>query len=259
MYEQSTCLPSGKARSNFYLRQAIFHLRPVIMIEMTQRWLPLPSRLFLTGNGPAGAPAISFRMFDRLRSSTPPVSPTGDPRVLLIDSNVADDVLGAMASTTARQILGLLHEEPCPPSAIADRLDLSIPNVHYHLENLEDAGLIAVVDIWYSEKGNEMQVYAPADGPIVFVGTEDRVSPIRALLRRLIGALGLLALGSVLVQRFVKTILFPQEQSVVSKVPAAGSPDRIAFTPIPPGLLFFAGGICILALGVAWWYWDRQE
>ena len=43
--------------------------------------------------------------------------------------------------------------------------------MNHHLENLREADLVGVVDTWYSEKGAEMDVSAPATDPLcVFVG-----------------------------------------------------------------------------------------
>lgn len=124
-----------------------------------------------------------------------------EPRVIGVDSEDADDVLSALTSETARAILNALHEEPAPPAQLADRVDTSLQNAQYHLNKLEDAGAIEVIDQIYSEKGREMNVYAPADQPLViFAGKEEQTSGLRAALSRLLGSLGILALASVAVQ-----------------------------------------------------------
>lgn len=97
------------------------------------------------------------------RSETP--SQEGQPRVVDLEGEDADAVFSALSSTTARQIYARLDDEPGTPSDIADAIDSSIQNVRYHLENLEEAGLVEVVDTWYSSRGNEMSVYATTDGP----------------------------------------------------------------------------------------------
>ncbi|MDG5778870.1 helix-turn-helix domain-containing protein [Haloarculaceae archaeon H-GB2-1] len=126
------------------------------------------------------------------------------PRVVGVDSEDADELLAALSSGTARRILSELHDEPVPPSKLAERVDTSLQNAQYHLENLEDAGAVEVVDTVYSEKGREMDVYAPADRPLViYAGDEEESSSIRAALSRLLGGLGILALGSLAVQSWV--------------------------------------------------------
>jgi len=124
-----------------------------------------------------------------------------DPRVIGVDSDAADDLIAALSSETAREILAALHEDPAPPSDLADRVDTSLQNVQYHLDNLADAGAIEVIDTVYSEKGREMDVYAPADRPLViFAGEESRTPTLRKALSRLLGGIGVLALASLVVQ-----------------------------------------------------------
>jgi len=74
----------------------------------------------------------------------------GEPRVVGIDSEEADDVLAALSSNTARQLLTALHNDPGTPSNLADRIDTSLQNAQYHLGNLEDANVVRVIDTAYS-------------------------------------------------------------------------------------------------------------
>ena len=138
-----------------------------------------------------------------LLPSKPDLSSEADagPRVVGVDSEDADDLMSALTSRTARRLLSILHEEPAPPSGLADQVDTSLQNVQYHLERLEDAGAVEVVGTAYSEKGREMDLYAPADQPLViFAGREEQSSGLRAALRRLVGGVGALAFGALLVQ-----------------------------------------------------------
>ncbi|WP_439027286.1 helix-turn-helix domain-containing protein [Haloarchaeobius sp. DT45] len=134
------------------------------------------------------------------RSDDTPAPGEQAPRVVELEGDDADKVFGALSSDTARRIYTCLHEEPRTPSDIADEIDSSIQNVRYHLEKLEDAGLIDVVDVWYSSRGNEMSVYAPQSGPLVISGDEQRASRLKGALARFIGGLGVVAAGSVFVQ-----------------------------------------------------------
>ena len=81
----------------------------------------------------------------------------------------SDDVFSVLSSTVARNLLSELYRRPATQSELADSLGTSIQNVSYHLDNLADAGLVDVVDQWYSEKGREMDVYAPDGGSLVLV------------------------------------------------------------------------------------------
>jgi|AntRauTorcE11898_2_1112593.scaffolds.fasta_scaffold04470_2 DNA-binding transcriptional ArsR family regulator len=236
-----------------------------------------------------------------LLPSTPDADPDPEPRVLGVDSDEAGETLAALSSETARDMLGAFHEDPDTPSGIADRQDLSLQNAQYHIGNLEDAGLIEPIDTVYSEKGREMQVYGPADAPlIVYAGTEDDTTGLKAALSRLIGAIAALGLMSVLVQAYVDDLPLPFGTSSSSdggdhqaadatatptstdtdlsvakatetSTEAMTSTEAVSSTPVaeatvtagsatglPPGLLFFLGGVAVL-LGVTAVWWLRQR
>ena len=68
-------------------------------------------------------------------------------------------VLESLASETARAILSTLADGPATTSDIADEVNTTIQNAHYHLSNLCDACVVSRVGTWYSSKGKEMPVY----------------------------------------------------------------------------------------------------
>jgi predicted ArsR family transcriptional regulator len=70
-------------------------------------------------------------------------------------------VLETLASEKAQAILSSLAEQPATASELADRVDTSLQNIHYHLTNLCEADLVDNAGTWYSSKGREMTVYAP--------------------------------------------------------------------------------------------------
>jgi len=107
---------------------------------------------------------------DLVPESTPP-TPGGDPAV--VDVTAAGDVFDALSSGTARDVFAALYDAPRPVSELSDAVDTSLQNVGYHLDRLESAGLVEVVDTRYSSKGVRMDVYAPAGGALVVVAGED--------------------------------------------------------------------------------------
>ena len=136
----------------------------------------------------------------------PPSEEDKEPRVVGLDSDEVSDLLSAISSETARTMLSALHDEPATPSELADRVDTSIQNAQYHLGKLEDADLIEPGGTAYSEKGREMTVYTPADRALVVVaGGEDDTSGLQSVLAQLLGGLGVVALGSVVVERLTRT------------------------------------------------------
>jgi DNA-binding transcriptional ArsR family regulator len=136
-----------------------------------------------------------------LLPSRPNLSSDAGPRVVGLDSEDADALMSALSSTTARRILASLHEDPAPPAELAARVDTSLQNTQYHLERLEEAGAVDVVGTAYSEKGREMDVYGPADEPLViFAGRDESASGLRAALSRLVGGFAALAVGALAIQ-----------------------------------------------------------
>ncbi|KAB7516086.1 helix-turn-helix domain-containing protein [Halosegnis rubeus] len=239
-----------------------------------------------------------------LLPSSPDISSDGDPRVVGVDSEDADDLLAALGSETARSIVATLHEEPASPAKLADRVDTSVQNVQYHLTRLEDAGVVTVAGTAYSEKGREMDVYAPADSPLVIVAAEEeRTSGVRAALSRLLGSIGVLLVGSLAVQQYLGGGLFPGGESAsggtdggggaagdtaptetatptddgggfsiaeATQTPqetaaetaqaateAAASGGDALFGSLPPGLVFFLGGLLVLCTAVLLSYTQR--
>ena len=172
----------------------------------------------------------------------------GEIQVLGVDEDDSADVFEALSSDTARRVLTAIYDESAPPSELADRLDISLQNVSYHLDNLEEAGVVRVADTRYSEKGREMNVYAPADDPVVvFVGTEERKTGFRDLLKRLVGATGFLFVISSLLFAF----------QAFGRPGGAGDELTILELLSFPGLEFLLGGLFVLGLVVLLWVWNR--
>lgn len=176
------------------------------------------------------------------------VEQTDEIQVLGIDEDEIAVVFEALSSDTARRILTAIYEQPAPPSELANRCDVSLQNISYHLDNLHDAGVIQIADTRYSEKGKEMNVYAPADDPVVvFVGIEERKTGFLDLLKRLVGATGLLLVVSVFLFVF----------QAFGQPGGAGDEPTILELLSLPGLEFLLGGLFVLGLVLLWWVWNR--
>jgi DNA-binding transcriptional ArsR family regulator len=92
-----------------------------------------------------------------------------DEEVIGIGDERADALFDALSSGTARDILQQLAEEPRTPSELAEATDTSLQNVHYHTENLQEAGAIEEVSVEYSSRGREMSVYAATCRPRILM------------------------------------------------------------------------------------------
>ncbi|QLG28492.1 helix-turn-helix transcriptional regulator [Halorarum halophilum] len=219
--------------------------------------------------------------------STPDLGSPEDrePRVLGVDADDAEDVLSALSSDTARSVLAALHREPGPASDVADRVDTSLQNAQYHLKRLREAGLVEVGGTAYSEKGREMDVYAPADRALVLVaGREEDTRGLKGTLKRLLGGVGVVALVSVFIETwldgpFAPTLPFGtmasggadggaatgQGGGEVSVMAADAAEQAVAEPTLweqvvaSPGALFFLGGVVALSLAVGYVYWRRSR
>ncbi len=104
-----------------------------------------------------------------LRDESQP--PPNAPRILGLDSEAADKAFEVLTASTTRAVLSIIYEQPSTPTEIHDEVGTSLQTVHYHLEKLEDAGLIEPAGDEYSENGTEMTLYAPVTEAIaLFAG-----------------------------------------------------------------------------------------
>ena len=186
--------------------------------------------------------------------------------VISISEEAADEVFKTLSSSTARRILSLLYEEPRPAAELADATETTVQNVRYHLENLQAADLISVADTWYSEKGTEMKVYGPTESALVLcAGQESTTDRLKSTIKHLLGAVGLFAAGSLLVQYLVTTSLRAASGSATESASDAKSVSMdaaetaageagggLAGLLAEPGVIFFLGCLVALAVVVIW-------
>jgi DNA-binding transcriptional ArsR family regulator len=230
-----------------------------------------------------------------LPSTSDAMPPEGEPRVIGMDDADADDVISALSAATARSLLAEIYDEPATPSTLAERADTSLQNAQYHLEKLRDADLIEVIDTRYSEKGREMNVYGAPQAPVVlFAGSGSEGGDVRSALATLMGAVGVLGIASIAVQELVgqgigallgtgaggdaggaapatttqeammaaeEATSTPMATPTATHTAADGAPDAAMAVEqavgLPPGLVFFLGGLVALAVIVLFTYVRR--
>jgi DNA-binding transcriptional ArsR family regulator len=176
--------------------------------------------------------------------------PPEPAQIIDLNGDVADEVFDALSSKTSRQVLTAVYEDPKPASELADAADTSLQNTHYHLENLRDAELIEVIDTAYSAQGNELKIYGPTNrSVVVFTGDDETASSLRRFLREVSPVLGVLGVMSVIVETLVSNLVSDSSSSAVVLSTDTGR-EPIAGVFLTPGLLFFAGGLVVLLLGL---------
>jgi DNA-binding transcriptional ArsR family regulator len=111
---------------------------------------------------------------------TPSVEITDEqPRIVDMLTEEGTRMLDVLGSETARTILAVLREEPATTSDITDQVGTTLQNVHYHMGQLKDAGLVRVVSTHYSSRGTEMDVYAVDGAPLMLVcGDRGQIAPV---------------------------------------------------------------------------------
>jgi predicted transcriptional regulator len=105
-----------------------------------------------------------------------PADAEREPRIVPLED--AGDVIEALASRTARRIVGSVRDDPKTASDLADDAETSLQNTLYHLERLVEADVLEVVDTCYSSRGKEMSVYAPASEPVVIYVGDDSAADV---------------------------------------------------------------------------------
>lgn len=108
----------------------------------------------------------------------------------------AQKIAKAMGSQTANDILQILGEGPRSLTDITERLNIPMNTAKYHIENLLDAGLIAVEQTKYSIKGREVKIYILTNRLLVVA---PRQSNVRSLLLKYASLFGIVAVCSVLI------------------------------------------------------------
>ncbi|WP_255149130.1 ArsR/SmtB family transcription factor [Halorarius halobius] len=187
-----------------------------------------------------------------------------EPRVLDIEGADADRAFEALSSETARRILAAIYDQPRTPTEVREEVGTSLQNVHYHLDKLESAELIEPAGTGYSEKGNEMTVYAPRNEALVlFAGHDHDRSRIESLLQRVAWAfVALVAVTAAIelwtrrqAQRATESVSLTADAVADQSYQSQSQPGLIEALASDPAVVFFLGGLLMLAVMSAYWYW----
>ncbi|AWB27376.1 ArsR/SmtB family transcription factor [Halococcoides cellulosivorans] len=194
------------------------------------------------------------------RTETPP----DGPRVLDLDSPDGEAAIDALASETARRLLSELYEQPATPPELRDAVETSLQNVHYHLDQLSEAGLVRDGGVSYSEKGTEMTVYEPAGEALLVVAGERSVRDrIRVLVTRMLGSVAVLTVATLAFAVGIDLFGVGGSADYGDGAPESGgdvglqaqdtASQAASQTTIDPVLAFALGGLVIvLVVGVVW-------
>jgi len=192
----------------------------------------------------------------------------------------AQKIAKAMGSPTAGDILQLLAEKPRSLSDITERLALPMNTAKYHIDNLIDAGVIAVTDTKYSVKGRTVKIYSLTDQLLIVA---PRRADIRSVLTKYAALFGIVAVASLGISSILPllstgssseiafTTAAPSVSDATGDVPSREvvlqsmktTADMYAGVPaagIDPTLAFFCGGLLVILVLLCYeaWLWKKS-
>lgn len=174
---------------------------------------------------------------------------------LLVDLNEpkTKKLAETITSETSRKILNYLAEKDDTEQNVAQALQIPISTVHYHLQKLQEAGLVIVEEFHYSQKGREVNHYKLANKYIIIaprkvIGLKEKLKGILPVALIVLGISGIIKL----VQNYAqKTSLAPEmmkaaaplaQESADAGVIMMGQAVPIATTYQPDIALWFLLG-----------------
>ena len=165
-------------------------------------------------------------------------------------------------SDTSRKILNYLADNNDSEQNIAKSLNIPISTVHYHLQKLQEAGLVIVEEFHYSTKGREVNHYQLANKYIIIA--PKNVSGLKEKLRGIL-PVGLIILGITAIIKFTTKVATSSKsmgpevtlrdmksavESLDAQIPVS-LPAEITTSP-DIALWFLFGGVSVIVLYIVY-------
>jgi predicted transcriptional regulator len=168
----------------------------------------------------------------------------------------AQKIARAISSQTASDILNQMKEGNYTATQLAERMNLPLTTVQYHLENLVAAAMLNIIDKKYSKKGREIKIYGLRNQVVIVAPNP---GDVRSLLLKYASLFGIVVLAGVVM--FTLLSIFAGTGSAPAPLLEKGSAgEDIRLNSVPasapvegrylPLLYFIVGGsvaICALA------------
>ncbi len=164
--------------------------------------------------------------------------------LLSMDDEKLNKVANVVSNKTCKKILDALSEKDLTESEISKKLDIPISTVHYNIQQLMDAGLVAADEYHYSRKGREMLHYRLANKYIIIAPNKKR--GLRSILRGILPValvIGFFGAAIELFQRFsymsisaVSENMAMDDKSIVTEA-AARSAEKAMDSAVPSSAL----------------------
>jgi len=128
-----------------------------------------------------------------------------EPTIADIEDEDASELFDALGSETSRAVLGACYEDGRTRSELADELETSIQNISYHVNKLESAELLEVVETRYGSNGSEVLVYGPSKKAVVIAAGEPNFTDrLAETVRNLFAPVAIAGLLSMIVGVLVR-------------------------------------------------------
>ena len=128
--------------------------------------------------------------------------------LLSLEDSKINKIANVVSNDSCKKILNYLADKEATESELAKKLQIPISTVHYNLQQLMDAGLVAVDEFHYSEKGREVNHYKLANKYIIIAPKGAKKQGLKQKLKNILpvalitaGAAGLIQLTSNFVQK----------------------------------------------------------
>lgn len=109
-----------------------------------------------------------------------------EPAIYTLSQDSGREIASVLSSDSTRPIFEVIESQAATPVEIAEGLDMTLQNVHYHVEKLEEAGLIEVTGIEYSDRGREMHIYESVHDEVILCQDSATKDQLDRLLKRLL-------------------------------------------------------------------------
>jgi len=169
-----------------------------------------------------------------------------------------------ITSETSRKILNSLAEKENSEAKIAEELQIPISTVHYHLQKLQEAGLVKVEEFHYSPKGREVNHYKLANKYIIIAPGK-----IEGLKEKLKGILpvALIAVGISVIIKIITSLqenMFMSSEKMAQTVAQYGQLEYALAAPAPAAtpdlaLWFFLGSMVTIMVYFLISIWRRRK
>ena len=176
-----------------------------------------------------------------------------------LDEEKTKKLAEVIASRTSRKILDFLAEKESTESELSKNLKLPLSTVHYHLQKLQEGGLVTVEEFHYSKKGREVNHYKLANKYIIIAPKE--VKGLKSRLKSILPLVGIIAGISIIIEFVQRSTLslgqkavFGAERVAMTAADEAADivPTAVQTTTLPLwahiGFWFLIGGLSAILL-----------